>query len=115
MSTSVVDPDVKDSRPKAIIEQRSLLKGALTLVAALAWNETAKKIVAFIYPVGNPDDAGRALTATLIYAILVTIVILVLVGTYNSVKVRGIAGTTTSAINKCKHFVTNERDPSTRL
>lgn len=65
-----------------LIQSKDLLEGAVTLVAALAWNEAAKKTIEHLFPVAEDDDRGRAV-ATFVYAMFVTILILCLVEAYN--------------------------------
>lgn len=80
-----------------VIEKRDLLKGASTLVAALAWNEAAKKIIDYAYPthlsgdkVSDEEYEARKATmfATIIYASVVTVAIMVLISLFNYVSVK---------------------------
>lgn len=59
---------------------RSTLIGALSLTAALSWNEAAKALIGSAVP---PNTSS--LFATLIYAGLVTVLIVVLIYTVNFV------------------------------
>ena len=52
----------------------TVVAGALTLTAALAWNEAAKAGIQSLYP--GPD--GLSFHATLVYAIVVTILIVII-------------------------------------
>jgi len=53
-----------------------LVTGALSLVAALAWNEAAKKGITNAFPFNEKDS----FKATLAYALIVTVLIVVLFG-----------------------------------
>lgn len=78
-----------------VIEKRDLLKGAITLVVALAWNEAAKTTINYAFPLDKPNDdpatdktdarknAMGTMFATLIYATVVTILILCIVALFN--------------------------------
>ena len=52
----------------------TVVAGALTLTAALAWNEAAKAGIQDLYP--GPD--GGSFHATLVYAVIVTILIVII-------------------------------------
>ena len=68
------------------IEGRDLLRGATTFVAALAWNDAAKRVIEYLFPMTlNKDNAFNAALATIIYAIFVTIFIVIVITTYNIV------------------------------
>ena len=47
-----------------VIETKELFKGAATLVAALAWNETAKKLVAIGNKIRNLTELGLTETVS---------------------------------------------------
>jgi hypothetical protein len=66
------------------IEAKALLKGATTLVAALAWNDAAKRIIEYLFPMTlNKDNAFNAALATIIYAVFITIFIIIVITSYN--------------------------------
>lgn len=50
----------------------SVVAGALTLTAALAWSEAAKSGIQSLYP----EPYGNSFHATLVYAVIVTILII---------------------------------------
>ena len=52
------------------LDVAGLVSGALSLVAALAWNEAAKKGIAAAYPFSEKDSVK----ATFAYAITVTLI-----------------------------------------
>jgi hypothetical protein len=56
------------------LDVAGLVSGALSLVAALAWNEAAKKGIAAAYPFSGNDSVK----ATFAYALTVTLAIVVL-------------------------------------
>jgi hypothetical protein len=62
------------------IEPRAVLQGMVVLVGALAWNEVAKKAVEHIVPHQN---GIRGVTTTLVYALSVTLLIVIVVCSYN--------------------------------
>lgn len=65
----------------------SLIEGAFSLTAALAWNEAAKSIVNRVVPIkdGEPDPTKK-MKASIIYAILVTLFVVVMFVVYNTTR-----------------------------
>lgn len=61
------------------ISTSSLLKGALTFTAALAWNEAAKNTINIIYPNKDKDT----IMAQLSYAIIITVLVILIVTIFN--------------------------------
>lgn len=61
-----------------IINSKKLVQGAVVLMVALAWSETAKKFIDYIIP--NPKGE---FIMTLIYAIFITLVLALIVAMYN--------------------------------
>lgn len=51
-----------------------VITGAVTLTAALAWNEAAKTGIETLYP----QPTGKSFKASLMYALIVTIVVIVI-------------------------------------
>ena len=88
-----------------VIEKRDLLKGATTLVIALAWNEAAKKTIGYTFPFGggpagepainnrpplNTETSNKqrsndkaATMATILYAVVVTVIIICIISLFN--------------------------------
>ena len=78
------------------ISTSKLIEGALTLTAALAWNEAAKAIVDKVAPMSIitsnmekdtaakiiKDNKTRKMIGTIIYAILITIFIVIVFSVY---------------------------------
>lgn len=64
------------------IKAYSIIKGATVLVAALSWNEFAKKFISFLYPVSE-EHRGKTVVATLLYAVFVTITVMLVVFLFN--------------------------------
>lgn len=63
------------------IEPRAVLQGMIVLVGALAWNEVAKKTVEHLVP---HQGGMRGVMTTLIYALSVTLLIVIIVCGYNT-------------------------------
>lgn len=66
------------------ITTRGLLKGATVLVAALAWNEAAKSAVDYIVPLNRDhQDKSKRMIANVVYATIVTLIILIIIFMFN--------------------------------
>lgn len=64
-------------RPHRNLNPVTIASGAMTLIAALAWNTVARETVELVVP--KKDGKAAQLFATLVYAILVTIVIIIVI------------------------------------
>jgi hypothetical protein len=65
----------------------SLIEGAFSLTAALAWNEAAKSIVNRVVPIKDGEqDPNKKMKASIIYAILVTLFVVVMFVIYNTTR-----------------------------
>lgn len=71
-----------------ILDTRTILKGALVLVAALAWNDAAKKTIDYLFPIERDSGGKSAAIAMVVYAIFVTLLIIVIITIYNYTTVR---------------------------
>lgn len=56
------------------LDASAVIASALTLTAALAWNEAAKNGIRELYP----DPSGGSFRATLLYATVVTVLIVII-------------------------------------
>lgn len=65
-----------------LIHSKKLLEGAITLVAALAVNDAAKKIINNVF-VHNPNDTKAVAKAAIIYAAFIIVLVLCVVEAYN--------------------------------
>lgn len=65
------------------IDTRSILKGGAIIVVALAWNEAAKDTIKYLFPRESASGGFANALATLIYAIFVTIMIVIVISGYN--------------------------------
>lgn len=76
----------------SVIETRTLLKSAAALIAALAWNDAAKSIIDYLFPLGTEGSKHGMMVATIIYALFVTMLIIVIIAIFNytTVKVKQI-------------------------
>jgi hypothetical protein len=81
-----VEKNTGEDKPKAwqygskcgpYLSPTKILSGVITLVAALAWNQFAKDLVEIISPKG--DGLFYKTLGTLIYAVLVTLAVLVII------------------------------------
>ena len=69
--------------PAELINGKDLIQGAIILVGALAWNESAKKFISYVLPVNENGARKNVFYATLIYSIFVTIALLCIMQAYN--------------------------------
>lgn len=86
------------------ITATGLIAGALSLTAALAWNEAAQTGVHHIVPAGS----GKTFAGKLTYAILVTIIILAV---FSGVKRVADASEKAMAEDKTKRHRVRDEDP----
>jgi hypothetical protein len=75
---------------ECIIKTRTILTGAATLIAALAWNEVAKSIAECLFAGDGVMTKKRKLGVGVAYAILITIVILLIIEIYNILADKGV-------------------------
>ena len=77
----------------------SLIEGAFSLTAALAWNEAAKSIVNRVVPIKDGEqDPAKKMKASIIYAILVTLFVVFMFIIYNTT--RKAAGVVADGVKK---------------
>ena len=67
-----------------VIEAHTLLNGALTIVAALAWNDAAKKTIDYLFPRTDAGGPYHAALSTLVYAIFITLFVIVVIASFNT-------------------------------
>lgn len=67
-----------------VIEAHTLLNGALTIVAALAWNDAAKKVIDYLFPRTDAGGPYHAALSTLVYAIFITLFVIVVIASFNT-------------------------------
>lgn len=65
------------------IDARSVLKGGAIIVVALAWNEAAKDVIKYLFPRASNNDGFANAIATLVYAIFVTLLVIIVISGYN--------------------------------
>jgi len=76
------------SEPRSQIKGKDLLQGALILTTALAWNETAKKFIEYVLPIDESGKRKHKFQMTIIYALFVTMIIVLVIITYNYVNAK---------------------------
>jgi len=64
------------------IQPRTIVKGVTVLVAALSWNECARRLIDVVYPAAS-DPRSRFLS-TLMYALTVTMFVVLIIAVYNA-------------------------------
>lgn len=67
---------------KIVSESLTMMAAAASLVAALAWNEAIKKLIDSYIP------KGQGLLSLFIYAIIVTVVVVIITSRMNNIKDR---------------------------
>lgn len=72
----------------SVLDTRTILKGTSVLVAALAWNDFAKKTIQYLFPIERENDGKAAVLAMLVYAVFVTLMIIIIITIYNRITVK---------------------------
>lgn len=62
------------------VSPSNLLRGSLSLMTALAWNQFVRESLQQAYPA----DSDKKLSLTFIYAIVITIIVVIVVYSYNA-------------------------------
>lgn len=85
-----------------LINPTNVVSGSIILVGALAWNETAKKFIECIVPIDAEKSKTKMFTVNLIYAIFVTLLLIVVVQTHNYIsnKINGISSLRTAPMDR---------------
>lgn len=71
-----------------MIDGRSLIKGSAVLIVALAWNEAAKKFIDYLFPLDKGDSLYTSMVATIVYAVFVSIMVVLIIAVYNYTNVK---------------------------